>query len=97
MMIADTWSVATGNIAIGQIPGYRTMGIGDRSIIEITTENGAHALMLPDVPGHGLCLRSTLAGCLCQFHHQELGGFFCRINLKFSHYQDLKLPAVVQA
>ncbi len=93
-MIADTRSVATCNIAIRQILSYRPMSIRDRSIIKITTQNNTLLFMLPDVFCYSLSLGCPFLCCLGKFHNQQLGSFFCSINLQFSDNQILELPPV---
>lgn len=96
-MIADSRSIAAFYIAIYQILSYRAMHVRDRSVIEITAEDCTHPPMLPDVSRHRFGLGRTFLRCLCQLHHQELGGLLGSIHLQFSYDQFLELLTVFQA
>ena len=90
-MINDSRSIAAFYIAIYQILSYRAMHVRDRSVIEVTAKDCTHPPMLPDVSRHRFGLGCTLLRCLCQLHHQELGGLLGSIYLQFAYDQFLEL------
>ena len=57
MMIADTRSVTTCNVAIRQIFSYRSMSIRDRTIIKVTAQNNTLFFMLLNVFCYSLSLK----------------------------------------
>ena len=51
--------------------------------------------MLLNVFCYSLSLRSPFLCCLGKFYNEQLGRFFCSINLQFSDNQILELASVL--